>query len=166
MKKKTMEVDLFEESTNKMNAKEPTMKKCSIHKRAKELIQQLDQLAKQYPTPWGQVALVSPLGSIFSWQKRKLKNLEFSLKRGQPSGFIVMHGENGGVVHIKLMPDIDLVEERGEVYGADEITTELILSIENVWHALDCGYEDPECCGKEYINEDFRKEIQDDELSA
>lgn len=131
-------------------------KKATIRSEAKKLIRELNALstAKPSPSPQTAVALISSLGPIYSWQKNKLKNLEFSLEKGRPEGFVTVsrdHEVNHEILHIKL---------KTLFVGSDDSPTTSLLdmlpSIESVFEAADDELDNDD----DEINVDFRKQFE------
>ena len=97
--------------------------------RAAKLIEELDKLAQS--GEYGEVALVSSHGCIFSWQTKKLQNLQRSIEHnGQPSGFIGLHVAGNDQLHITAWPLLDEFE----------MWKSLVGSIEHVWEMLLDGH--------------------------
>lgn len=66
------------------------MTKAAAHKKAVELIAQLDELALKHEGH-GEVALLTDGGRIFSWQKYKLENLTLAIQHNCPlTGFVAV----------------------------------------------------------------------------
>jgi hypothetical protein len=128
-----------------------TKKGDSMAKRGKsnpaQLVQQLDKLTESM-RPGEEVALCSPLGLIYSWQKHKLENLKFSLEHGEPAGFITVRESANNDLHV------DLCLLRDDPEGNFHNVQNMIHSIEGVWEM--CG--DPG--DSDEIDMDFRKEFK------
>ena len=122
---------------------------------AEQLIHQLDNLAEEYRPKCRQVALVTPLGPIYSWQTHKLSNLEFALERGAPAGFVIAAEGEDYTLCFELRP-IDVSDD----VGPSQYHTDLIASIDEVRWALMCEFDSSTHGEEDEIDKDFRTEFK------
>lgn len=132
--------------------KEPMRKKKSnYHTRALKLVHQLDTMSLRIEGATS-AALLSQCGLVFSWQKKKLENVEFSLKHlGDPYGFIVLtqQADDSLSIFLNPIPDKDgaITEAQLKLSGAIDYVLEAVDPAE-------CELE------PEDVNRDFQKEFK------
>jgi hypothetical protein len=99
---------------------------------AVKLIAQLDELALKHGE-YGEVALITDSGRIYSWQTHKLENLALFIEHhGLPTGFVEVWETEAEEQMVKfwILPDVNTDD-----CGPSEYLQELIESIENVWES-------------------------------
>lgn len=130
------------------------MKKTKERIQAENLIARLDKMAENYR----EVALLTPVGLIYSWQTNKLLNLRVvfeAIVSGQrvyedPPGFVAITSENDDEddsVTVKVWPLFDPKTE-GPTFALDA----LLDSVNSVWEAYQQEYR----YERTYVNADFR----------